>query len=687
MPSQAVALKLSIAVGKTDRILYASAFLCSRLHNIIAYRRKHRMDNIYPSISEIKTTHFICFDVSFKPCVITAHEYIRQQAKGAILGTECSFELKFNCDYLNDMYYEFELPSVSCNTAPLGNIIVLPYDQTVLQANGNLPTNFGQGRLATASEVTGINVFNGFSYTFVGANPVNTTVTYTPVAQNSNGPTPTAQSYVIQVATPGPNPTVPIGGISYIYTDANGSFIAGPDGTAVAPNTNGFGAGGQAARVQRANFVKAAELLGLKLVQRSNFEVDTSGVAEYYASSAVNYRDRFLSDAICRNAYDLLIGQEVPYDYYHEKVVQRQTNIPGLAADLGYLSTHREVTKIANGLQTPQLTIPSTTLYVPALFWFAMKRKDSIPVLCLPDADVRFNVQTSKIENLFYPAVGDTYIQETVTLVNAAPNSIINQNVVSQRRIPYLIPGSTVVAAGSFAAHLNSCQIFLDDCVHTVLLNRIGFHLIRILRHNVVTLDQDEKSYEITGIKWPVEYVFVRDIPRENQDENYPYPAAENWWKCGHQQVTDDQGSWCCTSFPQIVANAPVYTKQVVQCQPSYVKTVTAAITQFGVDIYDTTFFDKRESMFYRQYIPYAYCNGYILSNNNPQFQQNIMYNFAEIPGYSNPSGHFNISKTRQITYQITATLGPSGRVDCISDAHCLNFIVISDGSLALRYI
>jgi hypothetical protein len=674
MPSQAVALKLSISVGKTDRIIHASAFLCSRLHNIIAYRRKQRMDNIYPSISEIKTTHFICFDVSFKPCVITAHEYVRQAAKGAVLGQEISFELKFNCDYLNDMYYEFEMPAVSCQQAPLGDIIVLPFDQNVLTANGNFPTNFGRGQLATASEISGINVFNGFSYVFVGVNPVNTTVVYN------------NQSYIIQVAAAGP-PAVPLGGISYIYTDGNGSFIAGPDGTAVAPSANGFGAGGQAVKVQRANFVKAAELLGAKLVQRSSFEVDTSGVADYYATSAVNYRDRFLSDSICRNAYDLLIGQEVPYDYYHEKVVQRQTNVPGLGLDMGYSSTHREVTKVANGLQTPQFKIPPTTLYVPALFWFAMKRKDSIPVLCLPDADVRFNVQTAKLENLYYPAVGDTYIQETVTLINVAANSIINQNVVSQRRIPYLIPGSTVVASGSFSAHLNSCQIFLDDCVHTVLLNRIGFHLIRILRHNVVTLDQDEKGYEITGIKWPVEYVFVRDIPRENQDESYPYPAAENWWKCGHQQITDDQGSWCCTTFPQIVAGVPVYTKQVVQCHPSYVRTVTPAITQFGVDIYDTTFFDKRESVFYRQYIPYAYCNGYILSNDGPQFQQNIMYNFAEIPGYSNPNGHFNISKTRQITYQISATLGPSGRVDCISDAHCLNFIVISDGSLALRYI
>ena len=678
MPSQAVALKLSISVGKTDRIIHASAFLCSRLHNIIAYRRKQRMDNIYPSISEIKTTHFICFDVSFKPCVITAHEYVKQAAKGAVLGQEIGFELKFNSDYLNDTFFEFGMPQVSCNTVALGDIIVIPQDAQVYQNNGNLPVNFGQGRLAIASEISGVNVFDGFNYHFTGANPVATTVTYG------------GQSYTIPISG-GATSATPIGGISYIYTDANGVFIAGPDGTAVVPGPNGFGAGGQAGKVSRANYVRAAELIGAKLTQRCSFEVDTSSVADYYASAIVNYRDRFLCDSFCRNAYDLLIGQEVPYDYYHETVIQHQTNIPGLGLDLTVLGTHREVTKVANGLQTPQPFIPATTLYCPALFWFALKRKDAIPVLCLPDADVRFNVQTAKLENLYYPAVGDTYIQESVTLVNAAPNDIAHPNVTTQRRIPYLIPGSTVASTGSFSAHLNTCQIFLDDCVHTVLLNRIGFHLIRILRHNVVTLDQAEKNYEITGIKWPVEYVFVRDIPRENTYEGYPYPAATDWWRCGQQQLNADQGTWCERSHTVFTGSAPnvvvSYTKEVTQCHPSFVRTVTPAITQFGVDIYDTTFFEKRDSSFYRQYIPYAYCNGYILSNAGPQFQQNIMYNFAEIPGYSNPNGHFNISKTRQITYQIDTNLGPSGRVDCITDAHCLNFIVISDGSLALRYI
>ena len=153
MPSTAVALTLSISVGKTDRIIYASSFLCSRLQHIIAHRRKMKMDNIYPSISEIKTTHFICFDVSFKPCVITAHEYVRQSAKSVNLGGEIGFELRFNSDYLNDTFFEFEMPQISCNAAPLGDIIVQPFDDAVFIANGNFPTNFGQGRVAVPGEV------------------------------------------------------------------------------------------------------------------------------------------------------------------------------------------------------------------------------------------------------------------------------------------------------------------------------------------------------------------------------------------------------------------------------------------------------------------------------------------------------------------------------------------------------
>lgn len=673
MPSNAVALKLSVSVGKTDRILLASQFLCARLHNIIAYRRKHNMDNIYPSISEIKTTHFICFDVSFKPCVITAHEYVRQSSKGAVLGQEVGFELKFNSDYLNDTFFEFDMPKYYCKPADLPNIIVQPFDDAVFNANGNLPTNFGQGRLAVPGEVA--NVFDGFSYQFVAGVPQNTTVTYG------------GKSYVIPVGIPAPPPAVP-GGISYIYTDQFGSFIAGPDGTASLPDINGFGTGQQAPKVQLANYVKAAELLGAKLTNRCTFTVDTNEVATYHSSAIVNYRDRFLCDSMSRNAYDLLIGQEVPYDYYHNTVTSYDTNVPGLGVTV-VTETHREVSKIANGLQTPRPVIDTHKLICPALFWFNTKRKDSIPVLCLPDANVDFTVQTTRFDHLYYPAPGDLFIQEMITMVPPGLNTIANPSVQTSRRIPFLIPNSFVTFEGQFSAHLNSCQIFLDDCVHTVLLNRIGFHLIRILRHSVDILDNDSKDYEISGIKWPVEYVFVRDIPRENSVESYPYPAAENWWRCGHQIITPDQGQWCADTLPSVnpVTGVTVYSKKLVRCHATDIRIVQPAITQFGVDIYDTSFFDKRESEFYRQYIPYAYCNGYIMSNNGPQFQQNIMYNFAEIPGYSNPNGHFNISKTRNINYRIDANLGPSGRVDCITDAHCINFIVISDGSLSLRYI
>jgi hypothetical protein len=671
MPSNAVALKLSISTGKTDRILLASAFLCARLHNIIAYRRKQRMDNIYPSISEIKTTHFICFDVSFKPCVITAHEYVRQSAKGAVLGQEIGFELKFNSDYLNDTFFEFDMPAVSCNASKLLDIVVQPADNAVFIANGNTATNFGQGRLAVPGENT--NVFDGFSYQFVAGLPVNTTVTYG------------ANTYIIPVSVAGP-PLVP-GGISYTYTDAYGSFIAGPDGTLGVPSANGFGTGAQLPRVLAANFVRAAELVGAKLTSRCSFVVDTNAVADYHSTAIINYRDRFLCGPISRNAYDLLIGQEVPYDYYHEKVVSYDTNVPGLGAT-GVTETHREVSKIANGLQTAKPNIPAHTLYCPALFWFALKRKDSIPVLCLPDANVEFNVHTARLENLYYPAPADLFIQEMVTMAPAGANTIANPSVQTLRRIPHLVPGSVVAGSGSFAAHLNTCQIFLDDCVHTVLLNRIGFHLIRIIRHSVVTLDNDSASYEINGIKWPVEYAFVRDIPRESTNENYPYPAADNWWRCGHQILTPDQGLWCSNTLPTVnAAGVTVYSKKLVRCHAGDIRIVQPAITKFGVDIYDTSFFDKRESEFYRQYIPYAYCNGYIMSNDGPQFQQNIMYNFAEIPGYSNPNGHFNVSKTRNIVYNIDANLGPTGRVDCITDTNCINFIVISDGSLSLRYI
>jgi hypothetical protein len=674
-----ISIILNISVGKLDKILYATAYLCKRLENSTNFRISHGFDNVHPPISDVKASHFIPFDVSFKPCVIVVHEYTRQTSKNPCFGADIEFEPKFACDYLADMYYEFSIPDISASLAPLGDIIVQPFDDNLLILNSSKATNFGQGRLVEAGEYP--NFFDGFSYGFPGAPNV-------PVSANVNYG---GQAYTIRVAAD--NLDFGRGDISYVYTDSTGNFIAGPDGTLGLPDANGFGTGAQLPKVQRANYVRAAELVGLKMCEGNQFTVDNNEISLYYSSFAVNHRERFMTKGISRDAYDRLIGQEVPHDYIHEKQVWYDTNVKGLGTNMPVLGVHQEYTKVAMGLQTPKPAIARHTLIVPILHWFSMKRKDAIPILCLPDANILVKVKSAELNRLYYVAPGDLYIQETVYLVNnaAAPlGNIASPNVSVQRRIPFLVPNSIVVSKGSLTSHINMCNIYLDDCVHTILLNRIGFHLIRVIRRAVNIIKDTEVDLELNGIKWPVEYAFVRDIPYENTDESNPR-TADNWHRCGHQSWIP-AGDVCAATSPKdtvlIEAGEPVYRtvweKHISQCVFGEIRKVTDAIVEFGVEIYDTTFYETQARQFYSDYLPYAYCNGYITSNDNAS--SNIMFNFAQIPGYSNPNCHFNVSKTRSVIYHVTANLGPNNKITVYTDTVCINFIIISDGSMVIRY-
>lgn len=670
MTTQGVSLTLNLAdSSKSSRIIFGSLFLAHRIKVEIAERIARKMANAYPPISFIKNSHFIPFDTGFKPCVVVAHHYVEQNGQSCKLGSSVEFCLKFNSDYLNDGYVGFNIPEIKCNAADLGDIIVKPYDADVLTANADTPTNFGQGRLALAGELSKVNVADGFSYVFNGVNPVNTQVVY-------NGLT-----YDINVS-PGAGVA---GDISYLYTDAHGTFVAGPDGTAVQPTLNGFGAGGQAAKVQRTNYVRAADLLGIKIAEMVEFSADNSLIADYSSYDVVNFREKFLSEGISRNAYDRLIGHDVPQNLTALQTTLTSTNVPGLSADRAFVNSFQEHTSFSSGLQVPKPVIAAHKVWHPLMFWFNCKRKDALPIMCTPDADLVFKVNTAPLDSLYFPVAGDTYIQEHVVLHGADNTNVATPDVVVQRRIPYLVPESKIITnCCEICTTLTTCQIYLDDIVHDILINRIGFHLIRIIRRAKNTLTSGDACVEVNGIKWPVEYFFVRDIPLENKALVAPYHVATDWYKCGNQTREIDQGQWVSQFEKTLVGGVTTYTRVLTQLKHREIVSASPAITHFGVSIYDTKFFDKVTREFYANYIPYAYSNGYIISDKEKV--QALMINFAQIPGYSNPNGIFNISKTRNLNYELVTETGSSGKVEAHTSAHCINFILISDGSMAVRY-
>lgn len=672
-----IPLQLTIArVGKLNTILYASKFLVHRLSSHIAARKNMGMENIFPSLTEVKTTHYCTISTAFKPTVVCAFNYSCHNACDFQLGKEVTFDPSFNCDYINDGYIRWALPEVTCTAADLPNIIVKPFDSTVSAANGNLFLDFGLGQLSVNGTP---NFFNGFNYIMLA---------------NVPQPTPTIYGTNNYIIHPSATNFVPgVGGISYLYTDKFGTFIAGPDGTLAAPTVEGFGGGQNQPKVQRANAVKCAEYLGSRLTNRVLLQIDQNEITSYNSFFSINKIERCFQRGMQLEAYLRLIGQEVPYDCIKDKQYYANTNIPGLGLDPEVFGHHREYTKVSfDGHQTPSPVKKATHIMTPLHFWFNETRTNPLPILCMPEVDFYIKVCTPCLDKLFYPAEGDTYIQETVHLtaqgVNA--NTYVNPHVELQRRVPFLIPNSKVQADNNccLSATLYLCNLYLEDQIHDILLHRISLILIRLSRESCMKINDTDcdKQHQVNNCRWPVEYTFIRDIPFENQDDT-KNTTAEWWWRCGHQLKIEDHSNYRSVIFPRVNpldTDSAIFIKQIDHLHPDYITRTTPAIKQLGVSIYDSSFYNKMHDYFYRNYIPYAYCNGYIHSNDVPL--HSLMFTFANKPGFFNPNGHVNVTKTRAMVFELEAILGEKLLVNLFIQHNVINFVLISDGSMYIRF-
>jgi len=664
-------------IGRQASLLTAGPFLQAVINRHINNRTAQGLPP-FPSIGIIHTTHFLCLSTAFKPCVVTAFEYVKT-TETLNEGACTEIELKQNCDYVNDMYIEIDTPVVTCDPVALPDIVVKPKDLNVYAANGNKSLNFGTGQLNNATEEASgnITVTDGFNYQYdvLGGDFAATT------SITSNG-----KIYNINYSLPLDNTS--IGGISYTYVDQHGNFIAGPNGQAVTPDKNGFGAG-QGSRILRANYVRACDFPGVKYFHHNIFKVDDNNISEYHSLAQMNFRERRLTPTV-RKAFDRLVGQEEVFDEIAENHTAAGDTSSGFAAGASQLEYGRHYHRRASGLQTPKPSQPSQRLYIPCMHWFNIERKTSLPVVCMPDGRLVISVHNSPLDHIFFPAAG-IYIQETVyanSVAGGANGTQADPHVFLNRRIPFIIPGSKVSASASNKnVSLITCNILLDELIHMMVISRIGFNLITLIRQENITVNSSDSTNElrVQQLKWPTEYLCINDQPYENFDHSKP-ETAENWWRCGYQTKYDASEFLHVTRRePKIGANA-VYWKEYLQIGCKWERHIEHVVQTLGVNIYDTYFYSKdNKREFYSQYLPYAYCNGFIASDTQ---HNSIFITFANIPGPYQPSGFVNLSKTKEMFLDMTVSpnisLQSKARINIQS--WCRNFLLIADGSCIVRF-
>lgn len=100
--------------GKQDQILLSSKYLADRLAALEMRRKQAGIADSAPTIADIQATHVFFFNVSFKPFVAHAFEYVKVKPSTSVtLGTEIQFSIPQFGDFFSDMFLYVRFASVT----------------------------------------------------------------------------------------------------------------------------------------------------------------------------------------------------------------------------------------------------------------------------------------------------------------------------------------------------------------------------------------------------------------------------------------------------------------------------------------------------------------------------------------------------------------------------------------------
>lgn len=432
-----------------------------------------------------------------------------------------------------------------------------------------------------------------------------------------------------------------------------------------------------------ANFVKYCDYPGIRLLERTSFQVNGNPLDEYSADTA-NVYQQFGIPEDKRQAFNTIVGQENEI-----KAVSNLVNVNGAndkfgsPAGAGVITnvendTSRRCGCILNGPQTPKATQPELEMYVPLRFWFNKDPRLAIPSVSIPYGQRFLTFRLAQLAEIVQPSVGDVFIRGTIEAATGT------QAVCD----PYLVPNSVIdnTCCPTINAELIINNLFVNPEIHDIYIERIGFNLIRVHREHTQQLSVANQEVQLTQLKWPIETLFMQFKPTINGDDTNNSNSFTEWHK---GTSISKERSDCITSFssdgtPDAFGGNAVSVREENCCQALTYDVETETVDTISLSAYGNRLFENFTTQFYNAYLPYTYGGPNIIA---PKDKGAYMINFALYPGTYQPSGHINISRAREFNLRYTSSfISADNVVELLITAIAINFLLISDGSANLRY-
>ncbi|ETP09547.1 hypothetical protein F441_14586, partial [Phytophthora nicotianae CJ01A1] len=218
--------------------------------------------------------------------------------------------------------------------------------------------------------------------------------------------------------------------------------------------------------------------------------------------------------------------------------------------------------------------------------------------------------------------------------------------------------------------------------VHDIFIDRVAFTLVRVHRRQTQNLNKSSDSIHLVQLKWPIESLTFGFQPTVNRAKNTNLEANSDQ----SSSVSSDMEDWHRFG---VVSNTQMLAADFLGSMGALgllVKEESSHITTLQLQAHSVNLFSTFPAAFFNSYIPYQFGGSALTAPTDPGL---YYYSFALYPNQYQPSGHFNVSRARELYLNYTSSFISSDANHTATffvQAKTINFLLISEGSASLRY-
>lgn len=327
--------------------------------------------------------------------------------------------------------------------------------------------------------------------------------------------------------------------------------------------------------------------------------------------------------------YDLPINKR---NGWMRNIGQEQPSLGYVTPD-PYNNEFREYRLIGDGPQTLKREHPVVDLWIPLIFWFNTDVRLAFPNIATNHGDAAMTFKLRKLSDLVASVgyVGDgSYTKPTIELAELYIN------------------------------HINTIPE-----VANIVVNNYNFNLIRVHKKFEKIIQDPANDVSLKELNFPIESMFAAFRPMEN------YDSVDNWHK--NMKLTE-----VLIKTPVIIDNPTPNTfaaNQIIYYKEDVV------VNKIGLKLNDIDIYPLNSVKLNSSYIPVAFPGV-----NTPLDFGWMMFNFQLRPDVYDPSGHINLTKTREVYMRYDSSyISPTNRVNMIVLAKAINFLIVEPGNVRMR--